>query len=43
MRLRRRGTINARVSQVHTQLLTDDASGVLVERMFRLRVVSGPD
>jgi len=31
------------VSQVHTQLLTDDASGVLVERMFRLRVISGPD
>jgi DNA-binding NtrC family response regulator len=31
------------VSQVHTQLLTDDASGALVERMFRLRVVSGPD
>ncbi|MEO8703635.1 MAG: sigma 54-interacting transcriptional regulator [Kofleriaceae bacterium] len=28
---------------VHTQLLTDDASGLLVERMFRLRVVSGPD
>jgi DNA-binding NtrC family response regulator len=31
------------VSQVHTQLLTDDASGVLLERSFRLRVVSGPD
>jgi two-component system, NtrC family, response regulator GlrR len=31
------------VSQVHTQLLTDDASGALVERTFRLRVVSGPD
>jgi DNA-binding NtrC family response regulator len=31
------------VSQIHTQLLTDDASGVLVERSFRLRVVSGPD
>jgi DNA-binding NtrC family response regulator len=31
------------VSQVHTQLLTDDASGLLVERRFRLRVVSGPD
>jgi DNA-binding NtrC family response regulator len=31
------------VSQVHTQLLTDDASGALVERMFRLRIVSGPD
>jgi DNA-binding NtrC family response regulator len=31
------------VSQVHTQLLTDDASGALVERMFRLRVVGGPD
>jgi DNA-binding NtrC family response regulator len=31
------------VSQVHTQLLTDDASGMLVERMYRLRVVSGPD
>ena len=31
------------MSQVHTQLLTDDASGVLVERMFRLRVISGPD
>jgi DNA-binding NtrC family response regulator len=31
------------VSQVHTQLLTDDASGLLVERTFRLRVVSGPD
>ncbi|HEY4244393.1 MAG TPA: sigma 54-interacting transcriptional regulator [Kofleriaceae bacterium] len=31
------------MSQVHTQLLTDDASGVLVERSFRLRVVGGPD
>jgi two-component system, NtrC family, response regulator GlrR len=31
------------VSQVHTQLLTDDASGALVERSFRLRVVGGPD
>jgi DNA-binding NtrC family response regulator len=31
------------VSQIHTQLLTDDASGVLVERSFRLRVASGPD
>ncbi|MBA3394786.1 MAG: sigma 54-dependent Fis family transcriptional regulator [Deltaproteobacteria bacterium] len=31
------------MSQVHTQLLTDDASGLLVERTFRLRVVSGPD
>jgi DNA-binding NtrC family response regulator len=31
------------VSTVHTQLLTDDASGVLLERSFRLRVVSGPD
>jgi DNA-binding NtrC family response regulator len=31
------------VSQIHTQLLTDDASGLLVERTFRLRVVSGPD
>jgi len=31
------------VSTIHTQLLTDDASGVLVERSFRLRVVSGPD
>ncbi|HLL25022.1 MAG TPA: sigma 54-interacting transcriptional regulator [Kofleriaceae bacterium] len=28
---------------MHTQLLTDDASGLLVERTFRLRVVSGPD
>jgi DNA-binding NtrC family response regulator len=32
-----------RVSQIHTQLLTDDASGALVERSFRLRVVAGPD
>jgi len=31
------------VTSVHTQLLTDDASGALVERMFRLRVISGPD
>jgi DNA-binding NtrC family response regulator len=31
-----------KVSEVHTQLLTNDAS-VLVERRFRLRVVSGPD
>jgi DNA-binding NtrC family response regulator len=31
------------VSTVHTQLLTDDASGVLLERTYRLRVVSGPD
>ncbi len=31
------------MSTVHTQLLTDDASGMLVERVFRLRVVSGPD
>ena len=31
------------MSQIHTQLLTDDASGALVERTFRLRVVSGPD
>ncbi len=31
------------MSTVHTQLLTDDASGVLLERSFRLRVVSGPD
>jgi len=31
------------VSQVHTQLLTDGTSGLLVERTFRLRVASGPD
>ena len=31
------------LSAVHTQLFTDDASGALVERGFRLRVVSGPD
>jgi len=31
------------VTSVHTQLLTDDASGALVERTFRLHVVSGPD
>src|ERR1041384_6484571 len=30
------------VSDVHTQLLTDDASGRLVERRYRLRVVGGP-
>jgi transcriptional regulator with PAS, ATPase and Fis domain len=29
--------------RVHTQLFTDDASGILLERSFRLRVVSGPD
>jgi DNA-binding NtrC family response regulator len=29
--------------QVHTQLLTDGVSGLLVERSYRLRVVSGPD
>jgi two-component system response regulator GlrR len=33
----------SRVSEVHTQLLTDDASGLLVERRYRLRVVAGPD
>ncbi len=32
-----------RVSEVHTQLLTDAASGALVRRSFRIRVVSGPD
>ncbi len=32
-----------RVTQVHTQLLTDGVSGMLVERSYRLRVVSGPD
>ena len=31
------------MTQIHTQLLTDDASGLLVERRFRLRVVGGPD
>ncbi|HEX8115115.1 MAG TPA: sigma-54-dependent Fis family transcriptional regulator, partial [Kofleriaceae bacterium] len=31
------------MSEVHTQLLTDDASGALVERRCRLRVVAGPD
>ncbi|HEY0482931.1 MAG TPA: sigma 54-interacting transcriptional regulator [Kofleriaceae bacterium] len=31
------------MSDVPTQLLTDDASGALVERRFRLRVVGGPD
>jgi DNA-binding NtrC family response regulator len=31
------------MSQVHTQLFTDDASGALVERGFRFRVVAGPD
>jgi DNA-binding NtrC family response regulator len=31
------------VSSVHTQLLTDDTSGLLLERSFRLRVVAGPD
>ena len=31
------------MTAVHTQLLTDDASGALVERTFRLRVISGPD
>jgi DNA-binding NtrC family response regulator len=31
------------VSSVNTQLLTDDASGVLVERRYQLRVVAGPD
>ncbi len=31
------------MTSVHTQLLTDDASGVLVERTFRLRVITGPD
>ena len=31
------------MTTIHTQLLTDDASGLLVERRFRLRVVSGPD
>jgi hypothetical protein len=31
------------VTSIHTQLLTDDASGMLVERTFRLRIASGPD
>ncbi len=31
------------MSQIHTQLLTDDASGLLVQRSFRLRIASGPD
>jgi len=31
------------VTSIHTQLLTDDTSGLLVERTFRLRVVGGPD
>jgi DNA-binding NtrC family response regulator len=31
------------VSDVHTELLTDDASGMLVERRYRLRIVAGPD
>ncbi len=31
------------MTTVHTQLLTDDASGALLERSYRLRVVSGPD
>ena len=31
------------MSSVHTQLLTDDTSGILLERSFRLRVVAGPD
>ena len=31
------------MSDIHTQLLTNDASGALVERRFRLRVVAGPD
>ncbi|HUS32474.1 MAG TPA: sigma 54-interacting transcriptional regulator [Kofleriaceae bacterium] len=31
------------MTSVHTQLLTDDASGLLLERSFRLRVVAGPD
>ena len=31
------------MTSVHTQLLTDDASGLLLERSFRLRVISGPD
>jgi DNA-binding NtrC family response regulator len=31
------------VTSVHTQLLTDDASGLLLERRFRVRVAAGPD
>jgi two-component system, NtrC family, response regulator GlrR len=31
------------VTSVHTQLLTDDASGILLQRSYRLRVVAGPD
>ena len=31
------------MNQVHTQLLTDDASGLLVERSYRLHIVAGPD
>ncbi|HEV7556469.1 MAG TPA: sigma 54-interacting transcriptional regulator [Kofleriaceae bacterium] len=31
------------MTSIHTQLLTDDTSGLLVERTFRLRVVGGPD
>ncbi|MCX5748395.1 MAG: sigma 54-interacting transcriptional regulator [Proteobacteria bacterium] len=31
------------MTSIHTQLLTDDASGALVERHFRIRVVTGPD
>jgi DNA-binding NtrC family response regulator len=31
------------LTEVHTQLLTDDTSGLLVERRYRLRVVAGPD
>jgi len=31
------------VSEVHTQLRTDDASGALLERRYRLRVAAGPD
>ncbi len=31
------------MSEVRTQLLTDDASGALVERRYRLRVAAGPD
>jgi two-component system nitrogen regulation response regulator GlnG len=31
------------VSEIHTQLLTDETGGQLVERRFRLRIVAGPD
>ncbi|HET9621695.1 MAG TPA: sigma 54-interacting transcriptional regulator [Kofleriaceae bacterium] len=31
------------MNEVHTQLLTDDTSGQLVERRYRLRIVAGPD